>query len=68
MQGVRLFTIGQVLERTGDSRATLYRKLAEGKIAAVKDRGRTKVSEAEVQRYIASLPPAEFRTPPRKVA
>jgi predicted site-specific integrase-resolvase len=47
-------------ERIGIGRNVFYQELAEGKISAVKARGKTLVTREEQARYIRSLPKVEL--------
>ncbi|WP_029603374.1 helix-turn-helix domain-containing protein [Kozakia baliensis] len=49
-------SINDVSKQFSLSRATLYRKLASGKIKAVKVGRLTRISLASVEQYFASLP------------
>ncbi len=42
--------------RMGISRSTLYLELADGRLTALKARGRTLISRAEQARWLAALP------------
>lgn len=49
----------------GCSRSHVYRMLGAGSLRAVKAGTRTLIPVAAVERYLASLPPAEFGSNPR---
>ena len=68
MQVDRLLPVAEVCTRLAISRAQFYILAAEGRIGAFKHGSRTVVPEAELRRYIAALPPAEFRKPPSRAA
>ena len=45
---------------SGLSRSELYRRMADGSIKAVKNRGRTLIVVDSLRCYLAALPPAQF--------
>ena len=60
MQDDRLLTVTEVCQRLAVSRSRLYELFGQGRIRARKLGTRTVVPEAEVQRFIDTLPPAKF--------
>ena len=56
-------TILEAVRVSGLSRSELYRRLAEGKVRAVKSGARTLILMDSLRAYLASLPPATFRAP-----
>lgn len=58
----RLLSVNEVCTLLGLGRRTLYDYLANGRIHALKRGSRTMITEAEVARFQASLPPAQYRT------
>ena len=56
-------TISGIMERHGWTRSTVYRKLKNGDIRAVKDGRRTKIDVASADQHVAALPDATFRSP-----
>lgn len=53
------YSILQVCEITGLCRATVYNRIASGLLRPVKDGGRTFISRAEIDRYLASCETAQ---------
>lgn len=51
----RLLTIEQVAELLNCSRRTVERRIGQGLIPAVREGGRTMVTETELEHYIAGL-------------
>ena len=43
-------------KRLGVSRSTIYLELADGRMTALKARGRTLITRAEQERWLAALP------------
>jgi hypothetical protein len=56
-------TIHEAVRVSGLSRSELYRRLADGKVRAVKSGARTLVLMDSLRAHLASLPPASFRAP-----
>jgi len=56
-------TIHEAVRVSGLSRSELYRRLADGKLRAVKSGSRTLVLMDSLRAHLASLPPATFRAP-----
>lgn len=54
-------TIHEAVRVSGLSRSEVYRRLADGKLRAVKSGSRTLVLMASLRAHLASLPPATFR-------
>lgn len=54
-------TIARAVQHSGLSRATLYRRAAEGHITFVKSGARTLVRFNSLMHYLVSLPPAPIR-------
>ncbi len=55
--------INEACRLSGFSRSEIYRRLAAGDIAAIKNGSRTLVLVASLRAYIEALPPATFRAP-----
>ena len=58
----QLLTPRQVAELEGCSLTTVYKRLADGEYAAVKDNLKTLISSTSVARRRASLPKAQYGT------
>jgi excisionase family DNA binding protein len=56
-------TIHEAVRVSGLSRSELYRRLADGKVRAVKSGSRTLILMDSLRAYVASLPAATFRAP-----
>jgi excisionase family DNA binding protein len=56
-------TIPEAVRVSGLSRSELYRRLADGKVRAVKSGARTLILMESLRAHLASLPPASFRAP-----
>ena len=56
-------TIHEAVRVSGLSRSELYRRLADGKVQAVKSGSRTLVLMDSLRAHLASLPPATFLAP-----
>ena len=54
-------SIAAAVKASGFSRSEIYRRLADGDIAAVKLRSRTFIIMDSLREFIASLPAAKFR-------
>ena len=54
--------IAEAVTYSGMSRSAVYRELATGNLRAVKSGSRTLVWVASIRDYLASLPPAKFRS------
>lgn len=54
-------TIHEAVRVSGLSRSELYRRLADGKVLAVKSGARTLILMESLRAHLASLPPATFR-------
>lgn len=57
------FTIDGAVEATGLARTRIYELLGKGDLQGVKAGRRTLVTRASIERYLATLPPAEIRAP-----
>jgi hypothetical protein len=57
-------TIHEAVRVSGLSRSELYRRLADGKVKAVKSGARTLILMDSLRGHLANLPPASFRAPP----
>ena len=54
--------IAEAVTFSGMSRSAVYRELGTGKLRAVKSGSRTLVLVESIREYLASLPPATFRS------
>ena len=61
-------TIPRATALFGLSRSELYRRLAAGDIAAVKNGTRTLIVFESIRKYIKELPAAQFRVPKSNVS
>jgi excisionase family DNA binding protein len=53
---------------SGDGRTTTYVKIADGRLRAVKDGRRLKITYESAQEHMSALPAAQVRLSPRKTA
>jgi excisionase family DNA binding protein len=56
-------TMHEAVRVSGLSRSELYRRLADGKVRAVKSGSRMLILMDSLQTHLSSLPPATFRHP-----
>ncbi|MGH7089297.1 MAG: helix-turn-helix domain-containing protein [Stellaceae bacterium] len=56
-----LYTAAETERLLGISHATLYRLLARSRLSAVKVGAATRITASSIERYLASLPPAQMR-------
>jgi hypothetical protein len=63
-----LLTLPDYQRMSGDGRTTVYNKIADGRLKAVKDGRRTKIIYESARQHLEGLPPAEVRSSFRKAA
>jgi hypothetical protein len=64
-----LLSVSETARITNSGESTIWGKLAEGLLEAVKDGARTKVKYSSVERHYGALPAAKFLPPkPRRSA
>lgn len=62
----RVYPVPEACRQIGHGKSKLYELIGEGLLEARKSGGTTLILTESIDRYLASLPPADIRTRPRK--
>ena len=62
----KLLTLPEYLRWSGDGRTTAYNKIADGRLKAVKDGRRLKITYVSAVQHLDGLPAAAVRSSSRK--